>query len=278
MSAEPPVDAPPPGSPAGWYRAVDDPATERWWDGHAWTSVTRSTVDAMTDRAPAPAPPPTHESEPTVIAAHRHGADPPELPVSHQPDGKRSNMSTVVVATLAVVFAGAIGIGGAALLARSDEATSVATPNPTTTATPAPSTNTSTSTTETSEPECVDSFDSYLWPTTTVGPFVDCPHSPYGHPPMEEATLRGPYVAVLDSFRLENQHEAEGRYEDWASKGLNVVLVDSRTYLGLRDPYFVLVVDGYATVDDAKQLTDLYAGTYPRHAFDPDDPFTQPQQ
>ncbi|MGW0791261.1 DUF2510 domain-containing protein [Streptomyces sp. NPDC002911] len=42
-------------TPPGWYRDVNVPGTERWWDGTAWTGYTRSA--AVTQQLSAPHPP-----------------------------------------------------------------------------------------------------------------------------------------------------------------------------------------------------------------------------
>ncbi|MEO6987268.1 MAG: CD225/dispanin family protein [Aquihabitans sp.] len=40
-------------TPANWYPNPEDPGTERWWDGAAWTDATRPVASW-----PAPTPPP----------------------------------------------------------------------------------------------------------------------------------------------------------------------------------------------------------------------------
>ncbi|MGW2913549.1 DUF2510 domain-containing protein, partial [Streptomyces asoensis] len=56
-------------TPPGWYpdpgQTSDGPATERWWDGKAWTDQTRAAVGRVGRVAGLPAP--------AVRHGHPHG-------------------------------------------------------------------------------------------------------------------------------------------------------------------------------------------------------------
>jgi hypothetical protein len=121
------------------------------------------------------------------------------------------------------------------------------------------------------------------WPPTTVGPVVECPSYPDGLPSGTELpTLVGPYVAVLNSDHLDKPTDVDLHILDWTVNReiTGVGWVDSRRYLGLRDPYLVVVVDGFPRADDVRDWCSAHqisaSRCYPRNPIDPDDPTAKP--
>ncbi|GGZ38751.1 DUF2510 domain-containing protein [Streptomyces poonensis] len=98
-------------TPPGWYpdpgQTSDGPATERWWDGNAWTDRIRPAEAAPADAAwGPPAQPP---------AAGPYAPYPPG-PVPPAP-GARRGLHTGIAVGVAAVVLGCIGIGTYALTA-----------------------------------------------------------------------------------------------------------------------------------------------------------------
>ncbi|MFD4138421.1 DUF2510 domain-containing protein [Streptomyces sp. NPDC058572] len=113
-------------TPAGWYPDPNAPATERWWDGTAWTAHSRAA------QAPGPVP----QAGSPQGDAHGVGFGAPAVPV-HRPaatpgTGARSRSThTLALATAGVVLVAAVA-AGAVLLGKDNgsvpEATGSVTP------------------------------------------------------------------------------------------------------------------------------------------------------
>lgn len=128
---------------------------------------------------------------------------------------------------------------------------------------------------------CSDPGSSY-WPATTVGAPVSCPEYPMGSPGVPATTIVGPYILVLDSIEMTNPGRVTGDIADWKAMGVPAAFADSRSYLGLRDPYLVVFVDGISSAASGRQYCQdkrIAANRcYPRNPFDPYDTTTQPKQ
>jgi hypothetical protein len=131
-------------TPPGWYpdpgQTSDGPATERWWDGKAWTDQVRPAGPAAargpetpsaTGAAPAPqAPAPLPQAPapgPHDAAAGPYGTAPGPYPVHpgypgypvQPPPGRRRGLRTGIAVAVAVAVLAAIG-GGVYVLADGD--------------------------------------------------------------------------------------------------------------------------------------------------------------
>lgn len=96
-------------TPPGWYADPGVPATERWWDGNAWTAHTRP-LGAAT--APAPAAPQTHQQpyQQTPPYQPRH-----QQP-SRQPGSAPRGRGPVIAATAAGLVLVVAIVAGVTLL------------------------------------------------------------------------------------------------------------------------------------------------------------------
>ena len=116
-------------------------------------------------------------------------------------------------------------------------------------------TSTSSSTTERpTTTACQDTFQSWSWPTTTEGPVVECPASPNGVPSL--VLTRPPtqgWIAVLESIEVWNVDLVDPRAQVLLQND-SVQLLDSRQYLLLRDPYWVLYAGPFQTREAASQF------------------------
>ncbi|MFB6549086.1 DUF2510 domain-containing protein [Streptomyces sp. NPDC056405] len=96
-------------TPPGWYpdpgQMNDGPATERWWDGKAWTDQVRSTGPAAA-WAP-PTQPPAHDTAPGPYPVHPGY---PGLPVQ-APSARRRRLRTGIAVAAAVAVLAGIGVG-----------------------------------------------------------------------------------------------------------------------------------------------------------------------
>ncbi|MFE1023999.1 DUF2510 domain-containing protein [Streptomyces sp. NPDC058818] len=96
-------------TPPGWYpdpgQQNDGPATERWWDGKAWTDQVRSTGPAAA-WAP-PTQPPAHDTAPGPYPVHPGY---PGLPVQ-APSARRRRLRTGIAVAAAVAVLAGIGVG-----------------------------------------------------------------------------------------------------------------------------------------------------------------------
>ncbi|MBY8866581.1 DUF2510 domain-containing protein [Streptomyces sennicomposti] len=117
-------------TPPGWYpdpgQTSDGPATERWWDGGAWTDRTRPAGSAAAwgppAQPPAAGPYPAYQGGPGQPAAPGqpgypgHPAQPgyPAYPGQPAPAGRRGLRTGIAVAVAAAVLA-SIGVGVYAL-------------------------------------------------------------------------------------------------------------------------------------------------------------------
>ncbi|MGW1543635.1 DUF2510 domain-containing protein [Streptomyces sp. NPDC002309] len=124
-------------TPPGWYpdpgQTSDGPATERWWDGKAWTDQTRPAGSAAgwgppTGPAPAPHAQQTQAAFPAYPGSAGapgpagHQAYPgypghlgyPGYPV-HQPGGRRRGLRIGIAVTAAAAVLACIGVGVYAL-------------------------------------------------------------------------------------------------------------------------------------------------------------------
>ncbi|MEV6957811.1 DUF2510 domain-containing protein [Streptomyces sp. NPDC051207] len=92
-------------TPPGWYpdpgQTSDGPATERWWDGKAWTAQTRPAGGAAVWGPPG---------QPQAGGAYPVHPGYPGYPV-HPPAGARRGLRTGTVVALAVVVLACIGAG-----------------------------------------------------------------------------------------------------------------------------------------------------------------------
>ncbi|MFF5140373.1 DUF2510 domain-containing protein [Streptomyces sp. NPDC013157] len=111
-------------TPPGWYpdpgQTSDGPATERWWDGKAWTEQTRPAGSAA-DWGPPPQPPadgpePAAGAHPAYPAYPADGAYPgyPGYP-AQPPAPARRGLPTGIAVGVAVAVLVAIGVGAWAL-------------------------------------------------------------------------------------------------------------------------------------------------------------------
>ncbi|MBD0841308.1 MULTISPECIES: DUF2510 domain-containing protein [unclassified Streptomyces] len=102
-------------TPPGWYpdpgQTSDGPATERWWDGSAWTDRTRPAGSADVGGPPAPSPtagtPPAYQAHPAYPTYPAYPGQPPA-------GGRRGLRTGIAVAVAAAVLA-SIGVGVYAL-------------------------------------------------------------------------------------------------------------------------------------------------------------------
>ncbi|MFD4602503.1 DUF2510 domain-containing protein [Streptomyces sp. NPDC058464] len=113
-------------TPPGWYpdpgQTSDGPATERWWDGKAWTEQTRPAGSAA-DWGPPPQPPtegaqPADGAQPPYPAYPADGAYPayPGYPGYPAPPATgRRGLRTGVAVGIAVAVLAAIGVSAWAL-------------------------------------------------------------------------------------------------------------------------------------------------------------------
>ncbi|MET8946420.1 DUF2510 domain-containing protein [Streptomyces sp. NPDC004542] len=96
-------------TPPGWYpdpgQTSDGPATERWWDGKAWTEQTRpagsATVWGPPAHSPAAGPYPAHPAHPAYPA--------------HPPAPPRRGLRTGIAVAVAAAVLASIGVGVYAL-------------------------------------------------------------------------------------------------------------------------------------------------------------------
>ncbi|MFG2682483.1 DUF2510 domain-containing protein [Streptomyces sp. NPDC048392] len=108
-------------TPPGWYpdpgQKNDGPATERWWDGKAWTDQVRPAGQAAAwappGRPPAqpPVQPPVQEATPGPYPVHPGY---PGVPVQ-PPSARRRRLLTGIAVAVAVAVLAGIGVGVYAL-------------------------------------------------------------------------------------------------------------------------------------------------------------------
>ncbi|MFI7402097.1 DUF2510 domain-containing protein [Streptomyces sp. NPDC049541] len=116
-------------TPPGWYpdpgQTSEAPATERWWDGKAWTDRTRPAGSAAVwgppAQTPTAGPAPAGPVPPTAPAAQTYAAYPdypahPAYP-AQPPAAPRSGLRTGIAVGAAVVVLACIGVGVYALAA-----------------------------------------------------------------------------------------------------------------------------------------------------------------
>ncbi|MEV7995606.1 DUF2510 domain-containing protein [Streptomyces sp. NPDC086077] len=106
-------------TPPGWYpdpgQTSDGPATERWWDGKAWTDQTRPVGSAAAWGPPAGPAPAAHaqQTQPTYPGYPGHVGY-PGYPVQ-PPGGRRRGLRTGIAVAAAAAVLACIGIGVYAL-------------------------------------------------------------------------------------------------------------------------------------------------------------------
>ncbi|MEW1780326.1 DUF2510 domain-containing protein [Streptomyces sp. NPDC086777] len=106
-------------TPPGWYpdpgQTSDGPATERWWDGKAWTEQTRPAGSAA-DWGPQPPADGAQPAYPAYPAGGAHPAYPgyPGYP-AQPPAPARRGLRTGIAVGVAVAVLAAIGVGAWAL-------------------------------------------------------------------------------------------------------------------------------------------------------------------
>lgn len=94
----------------------------------------------------------------------------------------------------------------------------------------------------TTEVPCVDDGSWLVVGPATLPP-TPCPASPNGTPSLpEDTSLTTGWVVLVDAEAIDNPHGIEAIYQRAAALGLSPRLLDSRRYLGLRDPYWTVVV------------------------------------
>ncbi|MFC8517084.1 DUF2510 domain-containing protein [Streptomyces sp. NPDC057257] len=95
-------------TPPGWYpdpgQTSEGPATERWWDGKAWTDRTRPAGSAAVWGPPAQAP--TEGADPALAAYPTYPAFPAEPPAA-----PRRGLRTGIAVAAAVAVLASIGVG-----------------------------------------------------------------------------------------------------------------------------------------------------------------------
>ncbi|MEV6944777.1 DUF2510 domain-containing protein [Streptomyces sp. NPDC051172] len=108
-------------TPPGWYpdpgQTSEAPATERWWDGKAWTDRTRPAGSAAVWGPPARTPtsgPDPASTVPPEAPAYAAYPDHPAYPVQ-PPAASRSGLRTGIAVGAAVVVLACIGVGVYAL-------------------------------------------------------------------------------------------------------------------------------------------------------------------
>ncbi|MFD7276790.1 DUF2510 domain-containing protein [Streptomyces sp. NPDC059862] len=99
-------------TPPGWYpdpgQTSDGPATERWWDGRAWTDRTRPAGSAAAWGPPAgPPAADAYPTQPGYPGYPGYPAQPPAAP--------RRGLRTGIAVTVAAVVLASIGVGVYAL-------------------------------------------------------------------------------------------------------------------------------------------------------------------
>ncbi|MFF8970908.1 DUF2510 domain-containing protein [Streptomyces sp. NPDC014995] len=109
-------------TPPGWYpdpgQTSDGPATERWWDGKAWTDRTRPAGSAAAWGPPAQGPAAgTYPAHPADPAHPTHPAHPvyPAYPAAPAGPGGRRGLRTGIAVAAAVAVLASIGVGVYAL-------------------------------------------------------------------------------------------------------------------------------------------------------------------
>jgi hypothetical protein len=107
-------------TPPGWYpdpgQKQDGPATERWWDGKAWTDQVRSAGPAAA-AGPPPEQPPAQPAAPATAAGPY--SVPPGYPVHpgypgfpvQPPSARRRRLRTGIAVAAAVAVLAGIGVG-----------------------------------------------------------------------------------------------------------------------------------------------------------------------
>ncbi|MDH3302737.1 MAG: DUF2510 domain-containing protein [Acidimicrobiia bacterium] len=107
-------------APAGWYADTNQPGTERWWDGQAWTEHTR----------PAGAPPPPLAPSERQAAIGRYGAPQPAPAPAKQRAGCfgiATGVMVGIIAAVVILVGGCVALVAGGLDTANDELVSVAT-------------------------------------------------------------------------------------------------------------------------------------------------------
>ncbi|MGW5770695.1 DUF2510 domain-containing protein [Streptomyces longwoodensis] len=103
-------------TPPGWYpdpgQTSDGPATERWWDGRAWTDRTRPAGAAAAWGPPAQTPAPGAAPDHPTITAYPVHPGYPAQPVGPAP---KRGLRTGIAVAVAVAVLASIGVGVYAL-------------------------------------------------------------------------------------------------------------------------------------------------------------------
>lgn len=118
-------------APAGWYADTNQPGTERWWDGQAWTEHTRPSVAAP------PPPPPTSPFQPQSAAGYPgavgYAGDPalgqaePQQPQQPQPKqnsgcfGIATGVMIGIIAAIVILVGGCVAVVAGGLNAANDD-------------------------------------------------------------------------------------------------------------------------------------------------------------
>ncbi|MFF4905598.1 DUF2510 domain-containing protein [Streptomyces sp. NPDC001260] len=96
-------------TPPGWYpdpgQTSEGPATERWWDGKAWTDRTRPAGSAAVWGPPAQSP--TAGTDPAYAAYPTY----PAFPAQPPPQAPRRGLHTGIAVAVAAAVLASIGVG-----------------------------------------------------------------------------------------------------------------------------------------------------------------------
>lgn len=83
-------------------------------------------------------------------------------------------------------------------------------------------------------------------------PPLDCPATPFGRPSVpEDNSIHSGWVVLLDAEPIDDPVAIQQYYSAAARAGFEPRLLDSRKHLGLRDPYWTVVIGPYAYESEA---------------------------
>ncbi|MFE6332307.1 DUF2510 domain-containing protein [Streptomyces sp. NPDC057798] len=106
-------------TPPGWYpdpgQTSDGPATERWWDGRAWTDRIRPVGSAAVWGPPTAGTQPDHPAQPAQPAYPAYSAYSAYPAYPAPPPGRRRGVRTGIAVAVAAAVLAAIGVGVYAL-------------------------------------------------------------------------------------------------------------------------------------------------------------------
>jgi hypothetical protein len=113
---------------------------------------------------------------------------------------------------------------------------------PPTNANPTTTTSTALPPPSTQSTGCTDS-GSWAEAGPVVLPPIECPESPFGTPSApENLDLRAGWVVLVDAEPIDSPNAASRYYDAVRDAGFAPKMLDSRRHLGLRDPYWTVVI------------------------------------